>query len=90
MAPLLFSQSAGSLGAVAGFAIAVVFAWRFMRPSQQARPRRPAPKQPPPTTPAAAGAPPESVASDAPGLVDDSGKVGSATQYGDPVVLLNA
>ncbi|RCV14945.1 hypothetical protein SETIT_3G019300v2 [Setaria italica] len=68
---LLFNhKSAGSLGAVAGFAIAVVFAWRFMRPSQ-GRPRRPAPKRPPPTP---AGAP-ESIVSDAPEPVGDSGKV---------------
>ncbi|RCV14946.1 hypothetical protein SETIT_3G019300v2 [Setaria italica] len=67
---LLFNhKSAGSLGAVAGFAIAVVFAWRFMRPSQ-GRPRRPAPKRPPPTP---AGAP-ESIVSDAPEPVGDSGK----------------
>ncbi|KAL6651604.1 hypothetical protein ACP70R_010529 [Stipagrostis hirtigluma subsp. patula] len=47
---LLFShKSAGSLGAVAGFAIAVVFAWKFMRSSPR-RPRRPAPKRPPAAT----------------------------------------
>ena len=66
-------QSAGSLGAVAGFAIAVVFAWRFLRPSQ-GRPRRPAPKRPP-ATPAGT---PDSVVSDAPEPVGDSGKVGFA------------
>ncbi|CAN6230010.1 unnamed protein product, partial [Urochloa humidicola] len=69
---LLFNhKSAGSLGAVAGFAIAVVFAWRFLRPSQ-GRPRRPAPKRPPPTP--AAGAT-DSVVSDAPEPVGDSGKL---------------
>ncbi|CAO1943612.1 unnamed protein product [Urochloa humidicola] len=62
-------KSAGSLGAVAGFAIAVVFAWRFLRPSQ-GRPRRPAPKRPPPNP--AAGAP-DSVVSNAPEPVGDSG-----------------
>uniref|UniRef100_A0ACD5YZZ7 Uncharacterized protein n=1 Tax=Avena sativa TaxID=4498 RepID=A0ACD5YZZ7_AVESA len=40
-------KSAGSFGAVAGFAIAVVFAWKFLRSSSPARPRRPAaPKRP--------------------------------------------
>nr|BAJ98326.1 predicted protein [Hordeum vulgare subsp. vulgare] len=35
---LLFRhKSAGSLGAVAGFAIAVVFAWKFLRSSSPAR-----------------------------------------------------
>ncbi|CAM0902436.1 unnamed protein product [Alopecurus aequalis] len=45
---LLFRhKSAGSFGAVAGFAIAVVFAWKFLRSSSPARPRRPAaPKRP--------------------------------------------
>uniref|UniRef100_A0ACD5Y3W5 Uncharacterized protein n=1 Tax=Avena sativa TaxID=4498 RepID=A0ACD5Y3W5_AVESA len=45
---LLFQhKSAGSFGAVAGFAIAVVFAWKFLRSSSPARPRRPAaPKRP--------------------------------------------
>ncbi|KAG2575612.1 peroxisome biogenesis protein 22-like [Panicum virgatum] len=70
---LLFNhKSAGSLGAVAGFAIAVVFAWRFLRPSQ-GRPRRPAPKRPP-ATPAGT---PDSVVSDAPEPVGDSGKLGT-------------
>uniref|UniRef100_A0A453DE50 Uncharacterized protein n=1 Tax=Aegilops tauschii subsp. strangulata TaxID=200361 RepID=A0A453DE50_AEGTS len=37
----------GSFGAVAGFAIAVVFAWKFLRSSSTPRPRRPAaPKRP--------------------------------------------
>ncbi|KAM3298775.1 hypothetical protein ACQJBY_040317 [Aegilops geniculata] len=45
---LLFRhKSAGSFGAVAGFAIAVVFAWKFLRSSSTPRPRRPAaPKRP--------------------------------------------
>jgi hypothetical protein len=60
------SQGAGSLGAVAGFAIAVVFAWKFLRP------RRPAPKRPPPT-PAAA---PAATVPDAAEPIGDSGKVG--------------
>nr|BAJ99782.1 predicted protein [Hordeum vulgare subsp. vulgare] len=52
---LLFRhKSAGSLGAVAGFAIAVVFAWKFLRSSSPARPRRPAaPKRPSPAGSAA-------------------------------------
>ncbi|XP_009401185.2 peroxisome biogenesis protein 22-like isoform X2 [Musa acuminata AAA Group] len=33
IAVLLNHQGAGSLGAIAGFAIAVLFAWRFLRPS---------------------------------------------------------
>lgn len=65
---LLFShKGAGSLGAVAGFAIAVVFAWKFLRP------RRPAPKRPPPT-PAAAAAPAATVP-DAAEPIGESGKV---------------
>lgn len=63
---LLFShKGAGSLGAVAGFAIAVVFAWKFLRP------RRRAPKRPPPT-PAAA---PAATVPDAAEPIGDSGKV---------------
>ncbi|XP_006653010.1 peroxisome biogenesis protein 22-like [Oryza brachyantha] len=42
---LFHHKTAGSLGAVAGFAIAVVFAWKFLR-SSPARPRRPEPKRP--------------------------------------------
>uniref|UniRef100_A0A0E0KWN2 Peroxisome biogenesis protein 22 n=1 Tax=Oryza punctata TaxID=4537 RepID=A0A0E0KWN2_ORYPU len=42
---LFHHKSAGSLGAVAGFAIAVVFAWKFLR-SSPARPRRPESKRP--------------------------------------------
>jgi hypothetical protein len=61
------SQGAGSLGAVAGFAIAVVFAWKFLRP------RRRAPKRPPPT-PAAA---PAATVPDAAEPIGDSGKVGA-------------
>ncbi|XP_037451043.1 uncharacterized protein LOC119321486 [Triticum dicoccoides] len=51
---LLFRhKSAGSFGAVAGFAIAVVFAWKFLRSSSTPRPRRPAaPKRPSPAAPA--------------------------------------
>nr|ACN36425.1 unknown [Zea mays] len=65
---LLFShKGAGSLGAVAGFAIAVVFAWKFLRP------RRRAPKRPPPT-PAAA---PAATVPDAAEPIGDSGKVGA-------------
>ncbi|KAL6844166.1 hypothetical protein ACP4OV_025839 [Aristida adscensionis] len=60
VALLLNHKSAGSLGAVAGFAIAVVFAWRLLRPSP-GRPRRPAPKRPPPAPAATA----DSAASDA-------------------------
>nr|CAB3486140.1 unnamed protein product [Digitaria exilis] len=74
---LLFNhKSAGSLGAVAGFAIAVVFAWRFLRPSP-GRPRRPAPKRPPATQTGAAkpAGTPDSVVSDVPEPVGDSGKV---------------
>ncbi|KAG2569689.1 peroxisome biogenesis protein 22-like [Panicum virgatum] len=70
VALLLNHKSAGSLGAVAGFAIAVVFAWRFLRPSQ-GRPRRPAPKRPP-ATPAGT---PDSVVSDAAEPAGDSGKL---------------
>ncbi|KAJ1273431.1 hypothetical protein BS78_06G280000 [Paspalum vaginatum] len=67
---LLFNhRTAGSLGAVAGFAIAVVFAWKFLRPSP-GRPRRPSPKRPPATT---AGAPDSSL-SDAAEPAGDSGK----------------
>lgn len=63
---LLFShKGAGSLGAVAGFAIAVVFAWKFLRPSRRA------PKRPPPT-PAAA---PAATVPDAAEPIGDSGKV---------------
>ncbi|KAF8769237.1 hypothetical protein HU200_006743 [Digitaria exilis] len=63
---LLFNhKSAGSLGAVAGFAIAVVFAWRFLSP-------RPPATQAGPATPAGT---PDSVVSDAPEPVGDSGKV---------------
>ncbi|XBI96404.1 hypothetical protein VPH35_032693 [Triticum aestivum] len=52
---LLFRhKSAGSFGAVAGFAIAVVFAWKFLRSSSTPRPRRPAaPKRPSPAGSAA-------------------------------------
>ncbi|KAI5011588.1 hypothetical protein ZWY2020_013725 [Hordeum vulgare] len=39
---LFHRKSAGSLGVVAGFAIAVVFAWKFVRSSSPAWPRRPA------------------------------------------------
>ncbi|KAG8066673.1 hypothetical protein GUJ93_ZPchr0004g40333 [Zizania palustris] len=46
VALLFHHKSAGSLGAVAGFAIAVVFAWKFLR-SSPARPRRPEPKRSP-------------------------------------------
>lgn len=53
-------QSAGSLGAVAGFAIAVVFAWKFLR-SSPARPRRP----PGPKRPLVGPAAPDSAARDA-------------------------
>lgn len=63
---LLFRhKSAGSFGAVAGFAIAVVFAWKFLRSSSPARPRRPAaPKRPLPGSAAPATEP-----------VGDSGKL---------------
>ncbi|KAM0824678.1 hypothetical protein ACQ4PT_070035 [Festuca glaucescens] len=47
VAVLFRHKSAGSFGAVAGFAIAVVFAWKFLRSSSPARPPRPAaPKRP--------------------------------------------
>ncbi|KAL5214895.1 hypothetical protein ABZP36_004047 [Zizania latifolia] len=46
VALLFHHKSAGSLGAVAGFAIAVVFAWKFLR-SSPARARRPEPKRSP-------------------------------------------
>lgn len=66
---LLFRhKSAGSFGAVAGFAIAVVFAWKFLRSSSPARPRRPAaPKRPLPGSAAPA--------TDATEPVGDSGKL---------------
>ncbi|KAM0851888.1 hypothetical protein ACQ4PT_052129 [Festuca glaucescens] len=66
---LLFRhKSAGSFGAVAGFAIAVVFAWKFLRSSSPARPRRPAA----PKRPLAGSAAP---ATDAAEPVGDSGKL---------------
>ncbi|GJN26068.1 hypothetical protein PR202_gb13966 [Eleusine coracana subsp. coracana] len=69
---LLFQhKSAGSLGAVAGFAIAVVFAWRFLR-STPGRPRRPAPKRPPPPV---APAVTDSTPSEAVEPVGDAGKI---------------
>ncbi|KAK3141178.1 hypothetical protein QOZ80_4BG0330460 [Eleusine coracana subsp. coracana] len=69
---LLFQhKSAGSLGAVAGFAIAVVFAWRFLR-STPGRPRRPAPKRPPPPV---APAVTDSTPSEAVEPVGDAGKL---------------
>uniref|UniRef100_A0A0E0DK07 Peroxisome biogenesis protein 22 n=1 Tax=Oryza meridionalis TaxID=40149 RepID=A0A0E0DK07_9ORYZ len=57
---LFHHKSAGSLGAVAGFAIAVVFAWKFLR-SSPARPRRP----PGPKRPLVGPAAPDSDARDA-------------------------
>ncbi|KAE8781726.1 hypothetical protein D1007_45001 [Hordeum vulgare] len=42
VALLFHHKSAGSLGAITGFAIAVVFAWKFLRSSSPARPRGPA------------------------------------------------
>ncbi|KAG8043894.1 hypothetical protein GUJ93_ZPchr0458g22820 [Zizania palustris] len=69
---LLFRhKSAGSLGAVAGFAIAVVFAWKFLR-SSPSRPRRPRPE---PKRPPAGPAAPDSAAPDAVEPVGDSGKL---------------
>ncbi|CAL9074047.1 unnamed protein product [Musa textilis] len=57
---LLFShKSAGSLGAVAGFAIAVVFAWKFLRPSRGRRTSdRRKPRDSPSTSREATGADP--------------------------------
>ncbi|URD75720.1 peroxisome biogenesis protein 22-like [Musa troglodytarum] len=57
---LLFShKSAGSLGAVAGFAIAVVFAWKFLRPSRGRRTSdRRKPRASPSTSREATGADP--------------------------------
>uniref|UniRef100_A0A0A9GGF2 Peroxisome biogenesis protein 22 n=1 Tax=Arundo donax TaxID=35708 RepID=A0A0A9GGF2_ARUDO len=69
VALLFHHKSAGSLGAVAGFAIAVVFAWKFLR-SSTGRPRRPAPKRPPAPT-----ATIDSAASDAVEPVGDAGKL---------------
>ncbi|XP_062185295.1 peroxisome biogenesis protein 22-like [Phragmites australis] len=69
VALLFHHKSAGSFGAVAGFAIAVVFAWKFLR-SSPGRPRRPAPKRPP-----AAPAATDSSASDAVEPVGDAGKL---------------
>ncbi|KQJ85241.1 peroxisome biogenesis protein 22 [Brachypodium distachyon] len=68
---LLFRhKSAGSFGAVAGFAIAVVFAWKFLRSSPPRPPRRPAaPKRPAPSSAAAPAA------ADAAEPVGDSGKL---------------
>ncbi|TVU16537.1 hypothetical protein EJB05_40107 [Eragrostis curvula] len=69
---LLFQhKSAGSLGAVAGFAIAVVFAWRFLR-SSPGRPRRPALKRPPPPVAPATTVPAPSEAVEP---VGDAGKL---------------
>uniref|UniRef100_A0A0A9CVN0 Uncharacterized protein n=1 Tax=Arundo donax TaxID=35708 RepID=A0A0A9CVN0_ARUDO len=70
VALLFHHKSAGSLGAVAGFAIAVVFAWKFLR-SSPGRPRRSAPKR----HPAAANAAIDSAASDAVEPVGDAGKL---------------
>ncbi|XP_020115254.1 peroxisome biogenesis protein 22-like [Ananas comosus] len=54
LALLLRHKSAGSLGAVAGFAIAVVFVWKFLR-SPPTRPRRSAPKRRVPSAAADSG-----------------------------------
>nr|CAD1821153.1 unnamed protein product [Ananas comosus var. bracteatus] len=54
LALLLRHKSAGSLGAVAGFAIAVVFVWKYLR-SPPTRPRRSAPKRRVPSAAADSG-----------------------------------
>ncbi|RRT71740.1 hypothetical protein BHE74_00016091 [Ensete ventricosum] len=59
LALLLRHKSAGSLGAVAGFAIAVVFAWKFLGPSRGRRTsNRRKPRASPSTSREAAGADP--------------------------------
>ncbi|WOK94812.1 peroxisome biogenesis protein 22 [Canna indica] len=55
VALLVNHKSAGSLGAVAGFAIAVIFAWKLLKPSTARRPGERRKRRAPPSTSQEAG-----------------------------------